>query len=101
MPDDVHRDAGERDRRRESDAECDHAHVLEARVGEQTLPGERPPQERDGDGEREESEAHQHERPVSAPTAGSSARSTRQATSSTAGRSAAESSADTGGGASE
>ena len=63
MPDDVHGDAGERDRRRESDPERDHAHVLEARVGEQPLPGERPPQEGDGDGQRQESEADQHDAP--------------------------------------
>ena len=55
--DDVDGDAGERERCREADAERDDAHVLEARVGEQPLPGERPPEERHRDGEGDETEA--------------------------------------------
>ena len=46
VTDDVDRDAGERERAAEADPERDHAHVLEARVGEQPLPGLRPPEER-------------------------------------------------------
>ncbi len=60
VPDDVDGDAGERERRAEADPERDHAHVLEARVGEQPLPGERPPEERDRDRERDEPEGDQH-----------------------------------------
>ena len=86
----------------EADPERDHAHVLEARVGEQPLPGQRPPEERHRDGERDEPEADEHAAcAVRAPIAGASACCERQATSSTAGRSAAESSAETGAGASE
>ncbi len=57
---DVEHDAGERERRAEADPERDHAHVLEARVGEQALPGQRSPEERDGDGERGEPERDEH-----------------------------------------
>ena len=46
---DVDDDAGDRERGAEADPERDHAHVLEARVGQQALPRQRPPQERDGD----------------------------------------------------
>ena len=53
-------DAGERERAAEADPERDHAHVLEARVGEQPLPRLRPPEERDRDGERDEPEADEH-----------------------------------------
>ena len=60
VSDDVHDDACERERRAEADAERDDAHVLEARVGEQPLPGHRLPQERHGDREREEAEADEH-----------------------------------------
>ena len=60
VPDDVDGDACERERRAEADAERDDAHVLEARVGEQPLPGHRLPQERHGDGEREQAEADEH-----------------------------------------
>ena len=47
---------------READPERDHAHVLEARVGEQALPGQRPPEERHRDGERDEPEGDQDAR---------------------------------------
>ena len=98
--DDVDGDTGESERCREADAERDDAHVLEARVGEQPLPGERPPEERDRDGERDETEADEDALCRPGPTTGASDCSERQATSSTAGRSAAERSAETGGGAS-
>src|SRR5205085_2742544 len=55
VPRDVHRDAGERERRAEPEPECDHAHVLEARVGKEPLPRQRPPEKRHGDRERHES----------------------------------------------
>ena len=94
VPGDVDRDAGERERGREADPERDHAHVLEARVGEQPLPGERAPEERHRDRERGEPEPDQHRlRRCRAPTTGASACSERQAISSTVGSSAAESSA--------
>ena len=57
--DDVDGDAGQRERRAEADPERDHAHVLEARVGEQPLPGQRAPEERHRDGERDEAEGDQ------------------------------------------
>ena len=57
--DDVDGDAGERERRPETDAERDHAHVLEARVGEQPLPRQRAPEKRDRNGERDEPEEDQ------------------------------------------
>ncbi len=60
VPDDVDRDAGERERASEADSERDHAHVLEARVGEQPLPGLWPPEERHRHGERDEPEADEH-----------------------------------------
>ena len=101
VPDDVDRDAGERERRAEADAERDHAHVLEARVGEQPLPGQRLPEERHGDGEREQAEADQDGAGGRRSDHRASAWLERQATSSTAGSSAAESSAETGAGASE
>ena len=90
VPGHVHDDAGHRKRVRECEAEGEHAHVLEARIREQALPGERAPEEGHRDGEREEPEADEERPvPVSSPTAGASARSERQATTSTAGRSAA------------
>ena len=51
VPCDVHGDAGESERGREPDTQGDHTHVLEARVGEEPLPGERAPEERDRDRE--------------------------------------------------
>ena len=94
VPDDVDDDAGDRERRREADAERDHAHVLEARVGEQPLPGERAPEERDGDGQRDEPEADEDAARHVLADGGrrAPARSARRRAS-TAGRSAAESSA--------
>ena len=58
----VHDDAGHGQRGGESEAEGEHAHVLQARVGEQTLPGERAPEERDCDCERDEPEADENAR---------------------------------------
>ena len=99
---DVDHDAGERERGAEADAERDHAHVLEARVGEQPLPRQRAPEERHGDGERDQPEADEHgARSVARRPTGASVSCTRQATSSTVGSSAAESSAETGAGASQ
>ena len=57
---DVDGDPGDRERRREADPERDHAHVLEARIREQALPGERPPQERNRNRQRDEPEPDQH-----------------------------------------
>ena len=59
MAGDVHRDTGERERGPEADAERDHTHVLEARVGEQSLPRQREPEERHGDCQRPEAEGHE------------------------------------------
>ena len=101
VPGDVHRDAGERERGSEADPERDHAHVLEAGVGEQALPGQRAPEERHGDGEREQTEADQHSARRRLADHRRERLAERQATSSTVGSSAAESSAETGGGASE
>ena len=56
MAGDVHDDPDERERVAEADAERDHAHVLEARVGQEALPGERAPEERHRDRERREPE---------------------------------------------
>ena len=60
VADDVDRDAGECERAAEADPERDHAHVLEARVGEQALPRLRAPEERHRHGERDEPEADEH-----------------------------------------
>ena len=98
---DVHDDAGHRERRREREPEGEHAHVLQARVREQALPGERAPQERDGDRERDEPEADEDSLRHLLADGGRERLSERHATTSTAGRSALESSAETGGGASE
>ncbi len=57
--DDVDSDAGEGERRPEPDAERDHAHVLEARIGEQALPGKRAPEKRNGNRKRYEAEEDQ------------------------------------------
>ena len=81
--------------------EREDPHVLEARVGEQALPRQRPPQERDRDHQRGQAEGReQRAAPSRRPSAGSSASWTRQATSSTVGSSAADSIALIGGGAS-
>ena len=57
VPGDVHDDARHRERSGEREAEGQHAHVLQARVREQALPGERAPEEGHGDRERDEPEA--------------------------------------------
>ena len=54
---DVDDHAGDRQRGAEADAERDDPHVLEARVGEQALPRQRPPEERDRDDQRGQAEA--------------------------------------------
>ena len=54
-------------------AERDHAHVLEAGVGQQALPGQRAPEERHRDGQRGEAEEDEDVRAVAEPTAAASA----------------------------
>ena len=57
---DVEHDAGDRERGAEPDPERDHPHVLEARVGEQPLPRQRPPKERHRDEHRRQPERDEH-----------------------------------------
>ena len=56
---DVNGDARQGKRCPEPDAERDHSHVLEARIGEQPFPGERAPKKGNRDGKRQEAEEDQ------------------------------------------
>ena len=98
---DVHDDTDQRKRVSEADSERDDAHVLEAGIGQESLPRQRAPEERHGDRKRGEAEEHE-DLARGMRTDGPRERlCTRQATSRTDGKSAAERRAETGGGASE
>src|SRR5579871_3448164 len=60
VPEEMDDHPGKRKRCCEPDSEREDAHVFEAGIREQSLPGERSPEEWDGDSEREKPEADQH-----------------------------------------